>query len=499
MTAACAEATAARVLEVDETGVAYRFRHTLLREAVRSALLPADRLRWHERWALELDRDDSSPDSEFGRIAAAYHWECTGDAGRAFDATLAAAELARSMGASSERAVLLQRLLRLWPRVRGAGALAHRSRDGCPRRDHRRVGAVRRVGRRSGTGRGDAEDRRRARDARRTALQVRRRWFTQQLGAGDGEEQAELTALLEQLLTTPPDPLTVEALIRLGFDLVAESPALAGRAHRRSVEVAEALGQPRKLFWAESATAMHLALVGRVEDAVADADGVAPSVRARFPAEAGVLDAECAWWLCCLGHYRQAREVGSRALHVIGPPEQARRSWAVATAHTCAALLATGDWDQAARRLDHARTLRVSGTRAAVVDVLAGNARLLPPGRPRDGGRGGGDGPGTAAGGRGPGVARDPWLGAVAARRDRGRSRRRRGGSASAGPAVGDAGSRDRLGCSVATAAPGGSAGSGPGPPWCTASVEVSGRRTLLSVTGAAQMGTLRASNFGST
>ena len=160
MTDACAEAVASQVLEVDETGVAYRFRHALLREAVLAALLPADRLHWHQRWACELEADESSPDKDFGRIAAAHHWERTGDADRAFSATLEAVEIARSVGASSERAALMQRLLRLWSQVPDAANSGRQQPGPDPRRDDRRVDPGRRVVSRTGL------DRRRARETR---------------------------------------------------------------------------------------------------------------------------------------------------------------------------------------------------------------------------------------------------------------------------------------------------------------------------------------------
>ena len=373
MIGACAEAVASQVLEVDETGVAYRFRHALLREAVLAALLPADRLHWHQRWASELEADTSSPDRDFGRIAAAHHWERTGDAARAFRATLEAVEIARSVGASSELAALMQRLLRLWSQVPDAATLADNSPDQIL--DETIDALIQADEWLSGLAVIDDELAKPVAEEdtiRRTALRVRRRWFVQQLGRDDDETQSELPALLAQLIDAPASPLLVEALIRLGFDLVAESPESAARAHARSVEVAKSLGRPRKLLWAQSALALHLFLVGHVEDAISMNLELLPSVRAQVPSEASHLEADCAWWLCCLGRYQEAQEVGLRAVNGIARPEHARRTWGVAMAHLCAALIARGRWDQAARRLDQARSLGVTGTRGAVLDALAG-------------------------------------------------------------------------------------------------------------------------------
>lgn len=370
MAAACAEAVDTRVLEVDETGVAYRFRHTLLREVVRAALLPADRLRWHERWAKQLEADESSPDREFGRIAAAHHWAQTGDVDRAFSSTLDVATVARSVGASSELAVLMQRILQLWPRVPDAATRAGADRDQIL--DETIDALIQSDAWAAGLTLIDEELAGPGDKVRRTALLVRRAWFVQQLGLVDATVSPNAEQLLALLIKAPASPLVVEALIRLGFDLVAESPELAQRAHARSVEIADALARPRKQFWAREALALHLSLVGHVEEAIAMTEEVLPSVRLTFPSEASVFEADCTWWLCCLGRHEDAIEVGTRALHGIGRPEQARRNWALATANLSAALMATGKWDQVAERLDHARTLGVTGTRASVLDVLAG-------------------------------------------------------------------------------------------------------------------------------
>ena len=61
--------------------------------------------------------------------------------------------------------------------------------------------------------------------------------------------------------SSPPAPLIIEALIRLGFELVAERPDLASQAHERAVVVsADQVGQPRNRLWARSQLAVHLSL-----------------------------------------------------------------------------------------------------------------------------------------------------------------------------------------------------------------------------------------------
>ena len=205
---------------------------------------------------------------------------------------------------------------------------------------------------------------------RRAALLVRRRWFVQQLGRDDDEASLDLPSLLEQLADAPASPLLVEALIRLGFDLLP-SRALAKQAHSRAVEVADSLGDPRNSF-GQGRRWLAPVLGGPVAEAITLSLEMLPSVRARFPSVASELEADCAWWLCCLGRYDEAQELGIRAVNGIARPEMARRNWGVATAHLSAALMARGRWNQAASRLDQARSLDVTGTRGAVLDVLAG-------------------------------------------------------------------------------------------------------------------------------
>jgi DNA-binding CsgD family transcriptional regulator len=117
---------------------------------------------------------------------------------------------------------------------------------------------------------------------------------------------------------------------------------------------------------------MHLFIVGRAEEAVRSPVGMLPVARAEFPAEASQFEADLAWWLCCLGRYPEAEETAQRALSTLGQPEQARRTWAVATAHLCSCWVATGRWDEAATRLASTRDLGITGTRGAVLHALAG-------------------------------------------------------------------------------------------------------------------------------
>jgi DNA-binding CsgD family transcriptional regulator/tetratricopeptide (TPR) repeat protein len=105
----------ARVLVPDGDG--YAFRHPLVREAVLDGLLPVERTRLHRAVAEALEADPGlvPPDRYAAEIA--FHWQEAGDAAKALPALLRAAEEAGRLAAHAERAQLLARALRLWPKV----------------------------------------------------------------------------------------------------------------------------------------------------------------------------------------------------------------------------------------------------------------------------------------------------------------------------------------------------------------------------------------------
>ena len=127
--AGIAQAVGAGVLATEPGGDGYRFRHALIREAVVDRLLPPERARWHARWAARLEDSPTLAQDPFARIAAAHHWVRAGDASRAFDAALAAAELAGRIMALDEEARLLREVLELWPRVPDAEERCGYTRD----------------------------------------------------------------------------------------------------------------------------------------------------------------------------------------------------------------------------------------------------------------------------------------------------------------------------------------------------------------------------------
>jgi DNA-binding CsgD family transcriptional regulator/tetratricopeptide (TPR) repeat protein len=105
----------ARILTPDGDG--YAFRHPLAREAALDGLLPVERVRLHRTLAeaLEADPELIPPDRYATQLA--FHWQEAGEAAKALPTLLRAAEEAGRLAAHAERAQLLARAVRLWPKV----------------------------------------------------------------------------------------------------------------------------------------------------------------------------------------------------------------------------------------------------------------------------------------------------------------------------------------------------------------------------------------------
>ncbi|MGZ4760411.1 MAG: ATP-binding protein, partial [Acidimicrobiales bacterium] len=119
---ALAETVDRQVLVVDPTGIGYRFRHALLREAVYAALLPGERTRLHRLMAIALTSDASLGPAEPGHRAAelALHWWAAGEWAEALEPSIAAAEAAVAVLAFPEALVHLEHALAALDRVPAA-------------------------------------------------------------------------------------------------------------------------------------------------------------------------------------------------------------------------------------------------------------------------------------------------------------------------------------------------------------------------------------------
>ncbi|MFJ5227120.1 AAA family ATPase [Streptomyces sp. NPDC088400] len=107
-------AVGANILLPTADGDGYRFRHSLVREAVGDDLLPGERSRLNRRYAEVLEADPSLVRADERTTRLASHWYHAHDAAKALPTVLHAAVEARRRYAYSEQLGLLERAMELW-------------------------------------------------------------------------------------------------------------------------------------------------------------------------------------------------------------------------------------------------------------------------------------------------------------------------------------------------------------------------------------------------
>ncbi|WP_251095056.1 helix-turn-helix transcriptional regulator [Streptomyces sp. Caat 7-52] len=107
-------AVGANILTVTRTGDGYRFRHSLVREAVADDLLPGERSRLNRRYAEALEADPALVPADARVMRLASYWYQANDAAKALPAVLAATVVARRRHAYTEQLGLLERAMELW-------------------------------------------------------------------------------------------------------------------------------------------------------------------------------------------------------------------------------------------------------------------------------------------------------------------------------------------------------------------------------------------------
>ncbi|MEU6686269.1 AAA family ATPase [Streptomyces sp. NPDC046832] len=95
-------------------GDGYRFRHSLVREAVSDDLLPGERSRLNRRYAEALETDPALVPADQRATRLASYWYHAHDAAKALPAVLEASVEARRRHAYSEQLRLLERAMELW-------------------------------------------------------------------------------------------------------------------------------------------------------------------------------------------------------------------------------------------------------------------------------------------------------------------------------------------------------------------------------------------------
>ncbi|MGV9640816.1 ATP-binding protein, partial [Streptomyces sp. NPDC003514] len=104
----------ASILTVASGDDGYRFRHSLVREAVADDLLPGERSRINRRYAEALEADPTLVPAGERVMRLASYWYHANDPAKALPAALDAAVTARRRRAHSEQLRLLERAMELW-------------------------------------------------------------------------------------------------------------------------------------------------------------------------------------------------------------------------------------------------------------------------------------------------------------------------------------------------------------------------------------------------
>ncbi len=107
-------AVGANILSPAPDGDGYRFRHSLVREAVSDDLLPGERSRLNRRYAEALEADPTLVPADERVMRLASYWYHAHDAAKALPAVLDASVEARRRHAHSEQLRLLERAMELW-------------------------------------------------------------------------------------------------------------------------------------------------------------------------------------------------------------------------------------------------------------------------------------------------------------------------------------------------------------------------------------------------
>ena len=107
-------AVGANILLASPGGDGYRFRHSLVREAVSDDLLPGERSRLNRRYAEALEADPGLVPADERTTRLASYWYHAHDAAKALPAVLDASVEARCRHAHCEQLRLLERAMELW-------------------------------------------------------------------------------------------------------------------------------------------------------------------------------------------------------------------------------------------------------------------------------------------------------------------------------------------------------------------------------------------------
>ena len=382
--AGIAQAVGAGVLTTEPGGDGYRFRHALIREAVADRLLPPERARWHSRWAARLEDSPTLAQDPFARIAAAHHWVGAGNASRAFDAALAAAELAGRIMALDEEARLLREVLELWPRVPDAEERCGYTRDDLLRSVVIVLAflpdppALRRLLDRELLTAGEDP----VRDW--VLREFRHRFFPADDEPAPPDVPDPDRAAADLVLTTPLEhPWLTRMAHELHWQFEREDPAMAARLAARGADSArlrvERTPPPRAylpmtptvdVVVADTGVQDVLYTTGDVEGAVRILEAMPRDLETRQIA--GHEDYNLSDAQYVLGRYAEATATAQQGLSRIVEPHRAPGLWSGLMAQLAECQLALGRWDDAGTTLTRCGDLVVDDDLKSQALALAG-------------------------------------------------------------------------------------------------------------------------------
>lgn len=367
------ELVAAHQLVVDRDQQGYAFRHALVREVVHDDLLPGEHASLHERWAMAVE--SGRLEVEGASVQASHHWYSAHDIGRAFAASVRAAEETRAMYAPREEMLMLDRVLELWSRVADAEAQA-----GMDRVD---------VLARAGDAAWRAGEQQRAEsffDAALTAVDAddlarRARLLVRRATCGvDAARDDSRSMLAQALALLPPDPPSVErasALAKLAaWHVLRDEWQMATDLAEQAQDVARRAPDPDTESNAVNTLALARAGLGDPEGSralfeqsrrLAEQAGSEEGL-GRYRGNLGDL-------LLVIGSYAEAVQVSRAGREHALRQGLARSSATFMAGNEAEALIALGRWDEALGLAEQA--LRQDPPRTAFAHLSCQRATIL--------------------------------------------------------------------------------------------------------------------------
>jgi DNA-binding CsgD family transcriptional regulator len=340
------QALGGRILSFDPGTRTYSFTHALMRQAADASMGPTDRMSAHRTWAELLSERPNPTDDPTVRAAVAHHWAEAGDDTHAFNAALAAAEHAETLGAWPEAALQLRRAVDLFHQVPDAELHAGCGRD-------KLLADTLTFLRLCDSGQEiadllDAELRTFPASTdwvRQTCLRVARTTRGHLMGEEDAIPGRAEVAIAKKLLAAPTSPLLYQGLTCLGWEIRVIDPDLSFQMHSRSLEVARQVGLRRRELDATQSVCHHLCEQGRFQEALT----MIETLRARVCDPSGLmaLDTQLGDLLMRQGRFEEAVKVLKQAVSHVQDPLLEPSNRATAALTLAEALTCTGGWRQA--------------------------------------------------------------------------------------------------------------------------------------------------------